>query len=137
MKSARSTNAIYLVAIILVSMTMPVAAQELSAKVMPAEAKGLVAMALHKDGHTAFLELQEYDHRYPYYVVEWLGFANGANGYFDVNLWTGEVWDMFSCKKLTSRSLRKAQAEIRRRFMPAEWRQYVKTYSKMAMCMGY
>lgn len=49
---------------------------------------------------------------------------NGFFGYFAVNPWTGEVWALWGCHKLTSRAVRKSQMLIQRRFSNAELSEY-------------
>jgi hypothetical protein len=48
----------------------------------------------------------------------------GGFGYFAVNPWTGDVWALWGCHKLSTPALRKSQAEIRRRFTRQELKQY-------------
>lgn len=50
--------------------------------------------------------------------------AEGGFGFFAVNLWTGDVWDLWSCRKLFTPALRRSRAAIKRRFTPAELKQY-------------
>ena len=50
--------------------------------------------------------------------------AMGGFGYFAVNPWTGDVWDLWGCYKLSTPALRKSQAEIRRGFTHEELKQY-------------
>jgi hypothetical protein len=50
--------------------------------------------------------------------------AEGAFGYFAVNPWTGDVWNLWGCHRLSTPILRKSQAEIRRRFTRDELAQY-------------
>lgn len=52
--------------------------------------------------------------------------VEGSFGYFAVNPWTGDVWNLWGCRKLSTPALRKSQAEIRRRFMREELKQYAK-----------
>ena len=50
--------------------------------------------------------------------------GNGSFGFFAVNPWTGDVWALWGCHKLSTAALRKSQAEIRRRFTRQELKQY-------------
>lgn len=52
--------------------------------------------------------------------------VEGSFGYFAVNPWTGDVWNLWGCRRLSSAALRKSQAEIRRRFTTTELKQYEK-----------
>jgi hypothetical protein len=49
--------------------------------------------------------------------------VNGSFGFFAVNPWTGDVWALWGCHKLSTPALRQSQAEIRRRFTRAEMKQ--------------
>lgn len=48
----------------------------------------------------------------------------GVFGHFAVNPWTGDVWALLGCHRLSTRSLRRSQALIRRRFTPSEAKRY-------------
>jgi hypothetical protein len=52
--------------------------------------------------------------------------AEGGFGYFAVNPWTGDVWALWGCHKLTTPALRKSQMEIRKRFTREELQQYAR-----------
>ena len=41
--------------------------------------------------------------------------VEGSFGYFAVNPWTGDVWALWGCHRLSTPALRKSQAAIRRR----------------------
>ncbi|MGH7047251.1 MAG: hypothetical protein ACREE2_12790 [Stellaceae bacterium] len=50
--------------------------------------------------------------------------AEGSFGFFAVNPWTGDVWSLWDCNRLSTPALRKSQAAIRRRFHRAHTNQY-------------
>jgi hypothetical protein len=52
--------------------------------------------------------------------------AEGSFGYFAVNAWTGDVWNLWGCHRLSTPALRKSQAAIRRRFTLDEMKQYAR-----------
>ena len=52
--------------------------------------------------------------------------VNGSFGFFAVNRWTGDVWALWGCHKLTSPALRRSQMAIRRCFTGAEMKQYAR-----------
>jgi flagellum-specific peptidoglycan hydrolase FlgJ len=52
--------------------------------------------------------------------------AIGGFGYFAVNPWTGDVWALWGCHRMSTPALRKSQAAIRRRFTREEMKQYVR-----------
>jgi hypothetical protein len=64
----------------------------------------------------------------PFFVFYGLNESDGGFGYFAVNPWTGDVWALWECRKLSTQALRKSQAEIRRRFTHQE----IKQYSRLA-----
>jgi len=50
--------------------------------------------------------------------------AEGSFGYFAVNPWTGDVWALWGCHRLSTPALRRSQAALRRRFSREELKQY-------------
>lgn len=52
--------------------------------------------------------------------------AEGFFGFYAVNPWTGDVWELRDCKRLSTTTLRQSQAEIRKRFTPEERKRYAK-----------
>ncbi|MGH7059137.1 MAG: hypothetical protein ACREFH_02020 [Stellaceae bacterium] len=50
--------------------------------------------------------------------------AEGSFGFFAVNSWTGDVWNLWGCHRLFTPALRKSQAAIRRRFTAQEMKRY-------------
>jgi len=63
-----------------------------------------------------------------FFVFYGLTESDGSFGFFAVNPWTGDVWSLWGCRRLSTPALRKSQAEIRRRFT----RQEVKQYHRLA-----
>jgi hypothetical protein len=61
---------------------------------------------------------------HPFFVYYGLTESDGSFGFFAVNPWTGDVWSLWSCRRLSTLALRKSQAEIRRRFTRQELTQY-------------
>lgn len=61
--------------------------------------------------------------------------ADGSFGFFAVNRWTGDVWALWGCHRLTSPALRRAQVEIRRRFTRSELKEYVRLHSLKPECI--
>jgi hypothetical protein len=63
--------------------------------------------------------------------------VQGVNAYDAVNPWTGDVWDFITCERMKSTpALRKLQREIRRRFTPAEMKQYQRLHRLKPQCIG-
>ncbi len=52
--------------------------------------------------------------------------AGGSFGFFAVNPWTGDVWALWGCARLSTPALRKSQAAIRRCFTRTEMQQYAR-----------
>jgi len=52
--------------------------------------------------------------------------VEGSFGYFAVNPWTGDVWALWGCHRLSTPALRESQAQIRRRFTHEELKQYAR-----------
>jgi hypothetical protein len=53
-----------------------------------------------------------------------------------INPWTGDVWEMWQCKRLSTPALRKSQAAIRKRFNRDEFRQYKNLRALKPICYG-
>jgi len=64
----------------------------------------------------------------PFFVYYGLNEPPGEGGfsYFAVNPWTGDVWALWGCHKLSTPALRKSQEEIRKRFTREELKQYTR-----------
>jgi hypothetical protein len=50
--------------------------------------------------------------------------ARGAFDYWSVNPWTGDVWDLWTCKKISTSASLSLQTKIRKRFTQEEMKQY-------------
>ena len=62
---------------------------------------------------------------HPFFVFDGLNqTGNGSFGFFAVNPWTGDVWALWGCHKLSTPIFRKSQDEIRRRFAPQDSKEY-------------
>jgi len=61
--------------------------------------------------------------------------AEGGFGYFAVNPWTGDVWALWGCHRLSTPALRKSQASIRREFTREELRQYPRLRRLKPVCV--
>jgi hypothetical protein len=60
---------------------------------------------------------------YAYQGVGRVG-TEGSFGFFSVNPWTGDVWDLWECHKLKRRRLQALKSAVRRRFTSEELKQY-------------
>jgi hypothetical protein len=76
------------------------------------------------------LDSFDYDRKLNQPFFEYYGIndppAEGGFGYFAVNPWTGDVWALWGCYRLSTPALRKSQAAIRGRFTPDELKQYTR-----------
>lgn len=61
--------------------------------------------------------------------------AEGFFGVFAVNPWTGDVWNLWGCRRLSTLVLRKSQAAIRRRFTREELKQYDRLRRLKPVCV--
>ena len=52
----------------------------------------------------------------PFWGYQGIGKIGGSFGFFAVNPWTGDVWDLWSCKQLQSAALDASKAKIRQSF---------------------
>jgi hypothetical protein len=60
--------------------------------------------------------------------------AEGSFGVFAVNPWTGDVWNLWGCHRLSTPVLRKSQAAIRRHFTREELKQYARPRRLKPIC---
>jgi hypothetical protein len=70
-----------------------------------------------------------------FFVIEQTGLIGDAVGWIAVNRWTGDVWDAWACKRLSTPSLRRSQAKIRARFGGTQAR-YAKLNTLKPLCWG-
>jgi hypothetical protein len=61
--------------------------------------------------------------------------AEGSFGFFAVNPWTGDVWNLWGCHRLSTPILRKSQAAIRREFTREELKQYARLRRLKPVCV--
>jgi len=103
---------------------------EIIRKIDKTTAQRLAAEAVY--GRNEYLEFFEYDSGvsnnftppfFAYYGASKPP-AEGSFGVFAVNPWTGDVWNLWGCHRLSTPALRKSQAAIRRRFTRDELKQY-------------
>lgn len=61
----------------------------------------------------------------PFYIYQELGQYVGTAGWYAVNPWTGDVWDiMGNCEHLTNSILQKEQEKIKMKFSKSEMKEY-------------
>jgi hypothetical protein len=73
----------------------------------------------------------------PFFSFDVLNSApvNGSFGYFAVNPWTGDVWALWGCYKISSPAALRMQAAIRKRFAPEEMKQYARLSALKPDCI--
>ncbi len=65
----------------------------------------------------------------PFYAYQGIGsgpagVVNLNFGFFAVNPWTGTVWNLWDCKKISTQASLKLQAQIKKRFTAKEMKKY-------------
>jgi len=107
---------------------LPTRAAEIPWKIDEPIARRLTAEAHY--GADKYLDAFDYDSNLspPFFVYYGVNEApaEGGFGYFAVNPWTGDVWALWGCGRLSTPALRKSQAEIRKRFTREELKQYAR-----------
>jgi len=99
-------------------------AEEIPKKVEIDEAQILVSKALHnRELSTLWYEP---DISLPFISFSGAGIIDSIDGYWAVNPWTGDVWNLWNCRRPMTPALRKALAKIRERFAAKEQNQYQK-----------
>ena len=112
-------------------------AAEIPWKIDEPTAQRLAAEADH--GSATHLELFDYDSHLspPFFVYYGLTEppVEGSFGYFAVNPWTGDVWALWGCRRLSTPALRKSHAAICRRFTRDELKQYTRLRGLKPECI--
>lgn len=68
--------------------------------------------------------IDEIDTLQEFIVYDIHGEREGMHDAYGVNPWTGDVWNLWGCKRVSNPAMRKMQAEIKKRFTPEELKQY-------------
>lgn len=63
-------------------------------------------------------------------------YGTAPAAWIGVNQWTGDVWDVWMCRRLSTPALRRSLAAIRRRFAANEMRQYARLHALRPICYG-
>jgi len=102
-------------------------AEEPSKKVDDQEAMKLVLTALGPPLPGAGLDVTSPEGFAPFLLVQALGNEAFTFGWYAVNPWTGDVWDVWICrleKRMSTPALRAEQAAIKHRFTAKELAAY-------------
>ena len=104
-------------------------ATDISTKIDVSEAYLLIELAFTRNEIGGGLMADTDKPEHGFYIVDEVTTFPGADGsvnYFAVNAWTGDVWSVWFCpqKHRKNPALKVKQAEIRRRFSPAELKSY-------------
>ena len=110
-------------------------------KINESAARRLAAQGYY--GSTSGLEYFDYDSGVstkfapPFIVFDGLSKppAEGFFGVFAVNPWTGDVWNLWGCHRLSTPALRKSQAAIRQRFARGEIKEYARLRLLKSECV--
>jgi len=97
------------------------------------------AQLLAAKGYSWPSKYMDYDRREnSFFLFAALGgeYGTAPVGWIGVNPWTGDVWDVWSCTKLSTDTLRKLQAAIRHRFRPGELWEYDRLRAVKPVCHG-
>lgn len=70
----------------------------------------------------------------PFFSFSGFGIIDSIDGVWSINPWTGDIWDLWACRRLKGHILHKALAEIRQRFTPEEMKQYPKLRTLKPAC---
>ena len=70
-----------------------------------------------------------------FYGFQGVGAVGGTYGFFSVNVWTGDVWSGWECKRISSPASEQSRAEIKKRFSPDEMKQYSKLHALKPECL--
>lgn len=103
-------------------------------KITAEEAKILVYEARGKKPNGSL----DYDRHGVYdrfYGFQGVGAIGGTYGFFSVNVWTGDVWADWKCKRISSPALEQSQAEIKKRFTKEERKLYGKLHALKPECL--
>jgi hypothetical protein len=70
----------------------------------------------------------------PFFTFSGAAILAGIDGYWAVNPWTGDVWDLWGCTRPTTPALHRALTDIRHRFTAEERKQYRKLRRLKPVC---
>jgi hypothetical protein len=89
--------------------------------------------AVANEGSEKFWKQYDYDENMDaiFYSYNELGLNVDSLGFFAVNPWTGDVWNIMQCKRISSPAARAMQNKIRKRFTATEMEQYQKLSALM------
>jgi len=85
----------------------------------------------------AFFEPQDWNEGDAFAVFEACSVPhNGCSGWIAINMWTGDPWDAWLCKRLPGSNVKRELAGIRDRFTKEELKQYSKLHRLKPPCLG-
>lgn len=108
--------------LIILIFSMPSSAEEVEEKISEEMGYKLTAMAIGNKSERITGTLKNTT---PFLIYQTLERNKHAMGWYAVNRWTGDVWDINgNCKHLISPSLRKEQEKIKTQFSKKELEEY-------------
>jgi hypothetical protein len=89
---------------------------------------------VHNRGASVTSSPRAFDPDFYFFAATWPNpTGSPIIGYFAVNPWTGDVWNSAGCERITSKSLKRLQQDIRRRFH-FKREEYTKLRAKKPLC---
>ena len=113
-----------------------VGGQSTSHRLGTKEASKLVNEGIRRENSGANIHVvsNPYDQDFIYFQATWANpVGSPVIGNFAVNPWTGDVWNTAGCEHLSSPSLKKEQAGIRKRFGLTK-EEYAKFHARRPLC---
>jgi hypothetical protein len=111
---------------------------QIAAKIDVTEAKELASQAYgNSNDYVSYLfETPVMEQHSSFYVFQGMGKTSGSFGFFSVNPWTGDVWELWNCRKFVTPASQKTQEEIKKRFSSKEIQQYARLRSRKPECLN-
>ncbi len=109
-------------------------AEEIAPKVDEELGKKLVRSIFTHMPKPGVEEVKEFQKNFIDYIA--IGIHQGEQNDYAVNPWTGDVWDLWSCERVSNASLRKMQTEIKQKFNSDEIKEYKRLHNLRPLNVG-
>lgn len=103
-------------------------------KISTVEAEKFVYQALRFNSDGSLVYNGKSDDSGFYNFKGW-SIGSGSYGFFEVNPWTGDVWALWGCEKMSSPALLKSKAKIKHRFTSKELKEYSRLQAIRPSCI--